>query len=474
MTETYANFIGGDWVAAPAGFEVENPATATVFALHARASSEDLGRTLEAARMAADRRVMASIAPARRAALLRRVAVELIALRSEGGRLLCLESGKSLRMAVDEFDKAAASFDYFAGLADKIEGRQIPVDDDMIDFTVAEPYGVSLQIVPWNFPVSIASRSVAAALAAGNCVILKSPELTPIGLHLMGRAIERAGLPAGAVSIIAATGADTDSYLTASPLVDQITFTGSVDAGRAVLARAAQNIVPAVVELGGKSAGIALQDARLDRVMAAVRQTVLANAGQICSGMSRLLVHRDRLDEVCAELTALHASMSVGPGLEDHDLTPLISAAQRDRVAAMTKLGHSDGATFLCGGHPIERAGYFFDFTVVMDLPADHPMLQDEIFGPVLCVTPFDEVAEAVQIANETPYGLAAGIFTDRLGDALRMAHSLRAGQIYGNRWHAGSISTPFGGVGRSGYGREKGQEAILNYVRTKNIAFAL
>ncbi|WP_197945376.1 aldehyde dehydrogenase family protein [Oricola thermophila] len=477
MTQgAYENYVAGEFVTGENDrtLEVENPATAETVALHALAGAETCARAVEAGRAAFASGVLSRAKPTVRMRLLFDIAAELRKVKQEGGRMLCLEQGKSLKSAEDEFEKAAAAFEYYGGLADKAEGRQIPLGDGMVDFTILEPLGLSLQIVPWNFPVSIAARSVAAALATGNSVILKSPEITPVGLHYMARAIDAAGAPAGTVSVICATGGDAGRHLVTDPAIDQITFTGSVATGRWILSAAAENIVPTVMELGGKSAGIALDDADMSKVMAAVRASTISNAGQICSGMTRLIVHRSRYDEALAELGKLAEEITVGPGMDNSVLTPLVSETQRNRVQEYLSIGANEKLDLVTGGGVPDRAGWFMDFTVYADVPATSRLAQEEIFGPVLVVMPFDTREEAVELANGTQYGLAAGIFTDRLNDALWLAQRLRAGQVYGNLWHAASIASPFGGFGRSGFGRERGAEAVMNYAKSKNVCFAL
>lgn len=472
----FDNYVAGAFCPGENGrqIDVEDPATGEVFATHALAGPETFRRAINAGRKTFAEGTLSRAKPAARVRLLFEIAAKLREVKAEGGRYLCLEQGKALKGAEAEFEKAAEAFEYYGGLADKTEGRQIPQGDGMLDFTILEPLGLSVQIVPWNFPVSIAARSIAAALATGNSVILKSPEITPIGLHYMARAIDGAGTPPGTVSILNATGEEAGAHLITDPGVDQITFTGSVATGQRILAAAARNIVPTVMELGGKSAGIVLEDAEMGQVMAAVKASTISNAGQICSGMTRLIVHRSRYDETVGELEALAGEISIGPGIENADLTPLISRTQRDRVQTYLDIAAAEKLNRVAGHGTLDRQGWFMDFSVYADVPVDSRLATEEIFGPVLVVMPFDTLDEAVRMANATPYGLAAGIFTDRLNDALRLAQRLRAGQIYGNQWHAGSIASPFGGFGRSGFGRERGAEAVLNYAKSKNIAFAL
>lgn len=469
------NFLAGRWAEGDGGavIAVEDPGTQAHVADCAVAQEASLARALEAARASVERRDLADMAPSDRAALLHRIAAEIRGLAEEGAEILCRESGKALAAARDEFEEAARYFDYYGGVADKIEGKSIPLGPDYVDYTVYEPFGVSAQIVPWNFPVSLAARSLAPALAAGNAVIVKSPELDPLGLALLGRALERAELPAGAVSILCGIGAELGARLVAAPEVDHIVFTGSVPTGQSILRAAAETVTPSLMELGGKSAAVAFQDADLDTLMASVKSGIYFNAGQVCSAMSRLLVHRSLYGEVVERAVALSEGLSVGHGLDDPDLTPVISAAQLTRIEDIVHAARNS-ARVACGGTRLDRPGYFMAPTVLAEVDPASRIAREEVFGPVLCMTPFDSEEEAVALANGTDFGLVAGVFTRDLGRAHRIAARLRAGQVFVNEWFAGGIATPFGGVGKSGYGREKGLEALYNYVRTKNVAISL
>ena len=470
------NFVAGEWREGDGGgrIKVEDPATEEVVLEAAIAGNESLASALTAARAHVERRTLADMLPLERAAMLRRIAAEIRELAPEGSVLLSRESGKRLEDAQAEFAEAANYFEYYSGLADKIEGRSIPLGPGTSDFTVLEPYGISAQIIPWNYPVSLAARSLAPALAAGNCAILKAPELDPAALLMLGHAIERADVPKGAVSILNGYGTELGASLAASSQIDQIVFTGSVATGQAILQAAAETVTPALVELGGKSAAIAFADADADALIESVKWGIFNNAGQVCSAMSRLLVHRSRHQETVERLVAMAGSLSIGDGLSNHDHTPQISAAQLDRIEAMVSRAWSDGRRAVTGGTRIDRPGHFMAPTILDNVNPASAIAQEEVFGPVLCVIPFDSEDEAVTIANGTEFGLVAGVFTRDIGQALRSANRLRAGQVFVNRWFAGGIQTPFGGVGKSGFGREKGVEALANYVRTKNIAIAL
>jgi aldehyde dehydrogenase (NAD+) len=357
-------------------------------------------------------------------------------------------------------------------MADKIEGTSIPLGSDYVDYTVYEPQGISVQIVPWNFPVSICARSLAPALAAGNAVIVKSPELTPLAMTWLATACQRAGLPAGALSILCGDGPTIGGALVAHADINQIVFTGSVPTGRSILHAAAEHAVPSVMELGGKSAAVVFADADLDQLIDSVYWGIFFNAGQVCSAMSRLLVHRSVYEQVIERVRDLALGLTLGPGIDNCDLTPLASATQQRQVLERCNQAIAQGARLVAGGAiPQPMAGYFFEPTVFCDVSSDMDLFQQEIFGPVIAITPFDTEQQAWELANSTDYGLVAGIFSKDINHCLRGIRALKAGQVFVNEWYAGGIETPFGGTGLSGFGREKGQEALYNYVRSKNIA---
>lgn len=470
------NFVAGHWAEGDDGavIAIEDPGTQEHLANCASAQEPSLARALDAARASFERGSLADMPPAERAALMHRIAAEIRIIAGEGAELLCRESGKPLEAAQGEFEEAAQYFAYYGGVADKSEGKSIPLGPDYLDYTVYEPYGVSAQIVPWNFPVALAARSLAPALATGNSVVVKSPELDPIGLAMLGTALDRAGVPEGSVSLLCGIGAELGARLVASSEVDQIVFTGSVPAGQSILRAAAETVTPSVMELGGKSAAVAFEDADLDQLMTSVKNGIYFNAGQVCSAMSRLLVHRSIYDQAVERAVALSEGLSVGHGLDNPDLTPLISAQQLALVEKRAQAAAQEGARVACGGARLSGPGYFMAPTVLADIDPASRIAQEEVFGPVLCMLPFDSEAEAMELANAPDYGLVAGVFTQDLSRAHRVAAKLRAGQVFVNEWFAGGVATPFGGVGRSGFGREKGLEALYNYVRTKNIAISL
>ena len=414
--------------------------------------------------------------PMERAKLMRAIADELRAVSKEGGKVLCHENGKLLAGAEYEFVDAANYFDYYSGLTDKLEGHTIPVNNKVVDYTLLEPYGVSGHIIPWNFPISMLARSLSCAFATGNSTVIKTAELTPLATaSFFAKAIDNAGVPPGLINIICGYGNEAGSQLTSHKDVGQITFTGSVATGKKILHAAAERAVPAVVELGGKSAAIVFPDADLDKVIASAKSGIFGQAGQICSAMSRVVVHKSIKNELVEKLANLASNIKVGPGdAEGTELTPLISEDQIQKVENYSRSGQQAGAEAVAGGKRVDSEGYFFEATVFDNVKPDMTIAQEEIFGPVLSVLEYETDEEAIKIANGTEFGLAGGVFTRDLDQATITASKLEAGQIYVNSWFTGSVATPFGGYKSSGYSREKGQEAIKSYLQVKNIGIQL
>ncbi|NAZ97327.1 aldehyde dehydrogenase family protein [Vibrio toranzoniae] len=469
----YLNYIDGEWCNSEHSLMVMNPGTAEAYATIAEATITDADRAMAAARRVVNQGLLSDIRPAVRTEWMLKAAVAIREMVDEGGLVACRENGKSLQDAKDEFLESARYFEYYAGMADKLEGTSIPLGKDYVDFTQYVPFGVSVQIVPWNFPVSICARSLAPALAAGNAVVIKSPEISPLAMTLLIKAIEKAGFPKGTINLLCGKGSVVGSHLVQHQEVDQIVFTGSVPTGQRILKDSAQRATPSVMELGGKSAAIALKDVNLETLLKSVQVGIFFNAGQVCSAMSRLLIQKDRYEEVKAAVVEMAQGLTIGQGESQPDLTPLVSADQQARVLEMIAQAKADGAKILTGGYAPDLSGYFIAPTVIEATP-DMRIAQEEVFGPVLVVTSFETEQEAIEIANGTDFGLVAGVFGEKLNQTLRVAQQLRGGQVFINEWFAGGIETPFGGVGLSGFGREKGQEAIYSYVQTRNIAIRL
>lgn len=470
----YLNYVDGQWRDSSRQLTVINPATAQPYATIAQATIEDADAAMLAARRCVDRGALTDVRPAQRTTWMLNAAQAIREISDEAALLLCLENGKNLETAREEFVEAARYFEYYAGLADKIEGVSIPLGKDYADFTQYVPMGISVQIIPWNFPVSICARSLAPALAAGNAVVIKSPEISPLAMTLLIKAIEKAGFPQGAINLLCGTGSEIGTYLVKHAQTNHIVFTGSVPTGQRILRDAAERATPSVMELGGKSAAIALADVNLDNLLRSVKVGIFYNAGQVCSAMSRLLVHRSRYEEVKQAVVQLAESLTIDVGETNADLTPVVSQNQQQQILAMIDQARQEGATVLTGGDVAQHLKGYFVLPTIIEATPELSIAQQEVFGPVLVITPFDDENQAVEIANGTDFGLVAGVFGESLNQTLRVANRLRAGQVFINEWFAGGIETPFGGVGLSGFGREKGQEAIYSYVQTRNIGIRL
>jgi aldehyde dehydrogenase (NAD+)/betaine-aldehyde dehydrogenase len=475
------HFIDGAAVASvdDATMATLDPGTGRAFAHFAAGQAADV----DAAVLAANRALKGpwrDMAPAQRGRVLHRVA-ELI--RANSARLAVVEtldSGKRLVEALGDVAGAANCFDYYAGACDKHQGDSMPLGPDYLAYTLNEPVGVTAHIIPWNYPLSTAARGLAPALAAGCTVVAKPAEQTPLTALMLAELCHQAGVPAGVCNVVTGTGREAGAALVRHPGVHHITFTGSVNTGIDVMRSAAPNITRLVLELGGKSPLLVLADADLAQAADNVMGAIFENAGQICSAGSRLLVARSVHEQLVAQVTARAAALrlSLGHGLRDPGMGPLNSEAHLHKVAGYVDRARARGVAVRTGGNirpdPQTGLGWFYEPTVLDNLSPNDEAVQEEIFGPVLCVQVFDDLEEAVALANGTPFGLVAGVFTRDLCAAHRLARDIDAGQVYINEYFAGGISVPFGGNKRSGFGREKGLEALRSYSKTKSVVARL
>ena len=474
----WQNHIDGQWVDGGAGrVDVINPGTGETLAEQALADEGDVDRAVKAAKRVHESGALTDMRPIERGRMVQAMGRYLLDNKDEIARILTLEQGKPLWEAEKEIAGAALYFEYYGNQASTVEGRSIPLGAGFFDFTHHEPYGVSAQIIPWNYPLEMTARSLSAGLTTGNACVIKTPELTPLSNEIYARAAEHVGLPAGAVNILCGWGHQAGAALSAHRGVNQIVFTGSVRTGIAIATAAARNVVPCVLELGGKSAAIVHDDADLEAFENDIRWGIYFNAGQVCSAMSRVIVHESRHDELVERAVNVAKSLSVGPGIERKEpglnMGSMVSEPQRDRAAGMVADAVRQGAFVATGGRAMNIPGAFLEPTVLTGVTPEMTIAQKEVFGPVLSVLKFSDEADAYAIANGTDYGLVGGVFTRDLDRATRAVGKIRAGQVFVNQWFAGGVETPFGGYGQSGYGREKGREALWNYVQTKNVAIA-
>lgn len=465
--------IGLHWRPADGGtLPLLNPSTGEPLAQIAKGAKPEIDAAVTAAH-AARAGDWGRMTAAERGRLLARIGRLIEDRIDELALLEALDVGKPLTQARADARALARYMEFYGGAADKITGETIPYLDGYTVYTLREPHGVTAHIIPWNYPMQIIGRSVGAALAMGNACVLKPAEDACLtALAFAGIALE-AGLPAGALNVVPGLGAEAGAALTAHPGIHHISFTGSVATGRRVQAAAAENVIPVTLELGGKSPQLVFDDADLDRALPFLVNPGIQNAGQTCSAASRILVQRGVYDEVRARMSAAYAAMRAGPAEADLTLGPLISARQKSIVQSF--LAQGADLTTAAKGEIIANAppgGFYIAPHLLADVPPAHPLAQQEIFGPVQVLIPFDTEAEAIQIANGTPYGLVASIWTQDGSRQMRLAKQLRAGQVFVNNYGAGGgVELPFGGSGQSGHGREKGFEALYGFSTVKTVA---
>ncbi len=467
--------IGGARVDAAEGatIDVFNPATGVLLTTVARAGAEDVDRAVAAARRALQRGPWASMKPAERAAILWRLGDLLLEHAAELGGLETLDNGKPFAQARDgDVAAAAGLFHYMSGWVTKLEGATIPISfpGTFHTYTKREPVGVVGLIIPWNFPLTIAAWKVAPALAAGNTVVLKPAEQTPLSALRLGELALEAGLPEAVLNVVPGFGAEAGAALAAHPGVDKVSFTGSTSTGRAILDAARGNLKKLTLELGGKSPDIIMGDADLETAIAGAAMGIFYNQGEACAAGSRIFAHRSVYDEVVAGVADAARSIVVGDGFDPaSDIGPLVSKEHHAKVTGFVDLGREQGTVAAGGGYAAD-GGWFVDPTVLTDLGDDSRLVSEEIFGPVVSILAFDETDEVIRRANDTPYGLTAGVWTESIATAHRVADALKAGTVWVNCYGVFDAAMPFGGYKQSGWGREMGGIVLDDYTETKTV----
>lgn len=470
-------FINGEWVT-PAGgetIEVENPSTGEIIGKVARGTPAEVDAAVSAANAALNGE-WGRMTATQRGRILMKMS-ELVLKRAEELAMIeTLDVGKPLNQSRNDSIALARYLEFYAGAADKLMGTTIPYQEGFTVYTLREPHGVCGIIIPWNYPMQILGRGVGAALAAGNTCVLKPAEDASLSSLAFAAIAHEAGLPAGVLNVVTGYGADVGATLSSHSGIQHISFTGSVGTGVAIQTAAAKNVVPVTLELGGKSPHIVFDDVDLEKAMPVLVGACMQNAGQTCSAASRVLVQRGIYEEVKRRMIKIYEGLVVGPAVESHNLGPVVSKKQKQIVSDFIERGKAELNIAAQGKLHADApaAGNYVLPTLFSEVEPDHALAQQEIFGPVQVLIPFDSEEDALRIANGTEYGLVAGVWTRDGGRQLRMARKLHSGQVFINNYGAGGgIELPFGGVGKSGHGREKGFEALYGFTHVKTVTIS-
>ncbi len=473
------HFIDGRFSASISGVEMKSfdPGRGVPFATFAAGSAEDVARAVAAARAALSG-PWSRLTPAARGEILMRASHLLRERAARFAVVETLDSGKLLAESEGDVGGVVRCLAYYAGAADKLQGDSVPLGPDYLGVTIEEPVGLVAQIVPWNYPLSTAARGIAPALAAGCTLVVKPAEQTPFTTLMLAELLHEAGLPAGVLNVVAGTGAEAGAALVAHSGIDHITFTGSVATGQSVMRAAAEHVTRLQLELGGKSPVVLMADCEIEAAVEGVIGAIYENAGQICSAGSRLIVEKAIAQEVLDRLVARVEAMALGHGLSEAQIGPINSPQQLARIDAHVARARAAGNRILTGGGIVPDAecggGWFYRPTIILADGLDDPLVQEEIFGPVLTVQIVQGLDEAIAAANATPYALVAGIYTRDHGSAWRFARAVDAGQVYINEFFAGGVAMPFGGNRKSGFGRAKGMAGLRSYCKLKSVVARL
>ena len=473
--------IGGKWMNSASGktFDSYDPSTGEVLARVAAGDKADVDRAVEAARKAFESGPWPRMAPAERARLLWKVSELMEAHKEELAELETLDNGKPIFFSrIVDVPQAIEMFQYFSGWATKIQGTTIPLSSPLGQFfayTLRQPVGVTALIIPWNFPLIMASWKLAPALAAGCTVVLKPAEQTPLSALRLGELMMEAGFPEGVVNIVPGFGETAGAALAAHPDVDKIAFTGSTEVGKLIVKAATGNLKKVSLELGGKSPNVVFADADVNAAIPGSASAIFFNQGQCCTAGSRLFVHKSIFDKVVDGVAQETKKYRIGPGIDpNNNQGPLVSKEQLDRVCGYLDAGTREGAKAVVGGRKMSGSGYFVEPTVLVDVKPEMKVVREEIFGPVVTAVPFDDPDEVIRFANDTNYGLASAIWTRDVSKAHKLAAKLRAGTVWINCYNVFDPALPFGGFKQSGWGREMGYDAIELYTEVKSVCTQL
>lgn len=466
-------FINGKFIESQTGktFKSMNPATGKELAVVNEALADDIDLAVEAARNAFDNGPWSKMSAAERSRLMYKLADLIEENKEELAQIDTLDNGKPIgEMLNNDLPNAIEQFRYFAGWTTKIMGQTIPVAGPYFNYTRHEAVGVVGQIIPWNFPLMMAAWKIAPALATGCTVVLKPAEQTPLSALYFAKLVQEAGFPKGVINIVPGFGPTAGSALVDHPKVDKIAFTGSTIIGKSIMKTAANTMKRVTLELGGKSPNIILPDADLSKAIPGVFSGIMANQGEVCSAGSRVFIHKDSFDKVVSELESYAKNVKLGNGLNEETMMgPLVSQKQQERVRDYINKGVSEGAKKLSG--PVYVGdGYFVEPTVFTNVHDDMSIAKEEIFGPVVVALPYEDIDEVIERANNSPFGLGAGIWTENLKNAHVVASKLKAGSVWVNCYNMTDPASPFGGYKESGFGREMGSYALNNYTEVKSV----
>ncbi|MBO1004422.1 aldehyde dehydrogenase family protein [Pseudogracilibacillus auburnensis] len=466
-------YINGEFVDSVSGktFDTLNPATGDVLAKVSEADGADIDQAVKAAKVAFEDGPWSRMSAAEKANLMFKLADLIEKNAEELAQIETLDNGKPINEArLIDIPNCIEQTRYFAGWVTKNMGQTIPVNSSFFNYTRHEPVGVVGAIVPWNFPLMIALWKITPALATGCTVVLKPAEQTPLSVLYLAKLIEEAGFPEGVINIVPGNGETAGNALVNHVDVNKIAFTGSTEVGRLIMKNAADTMKRVSLELGGKSPNIVFPDADMSKAIPGVFTGIMANQGEICSAGSRIYIHKDDYDHVVADLASFAKKVKLGTGLsEKTEMGPLVSKEQQDRVVSYINIGKEEGAELLSGGNSTDK-GYFVEPTIFADVNDSMRVCQEEIFGPVVVALPYNDVDEVIRRANNSPYGLAAGVWTENLKNAHNVANRLKAGSVWINCYSMVNPATPFGGYKQSGFGRDMGSYALDNYTEVKNV----